>query len=62
MRADIYNGVVITSIHSFVSSMNGKVVSIMRRVPKSLECMPIGHQAWGVELAIFGQHFAYLGK
>jgi hypothetical protein len=58
----IYNGVVIISIGTSISSIKGKVASLMRRVCKSLECIPRGFRAWGVELAMFGRHFAWWDK
>jgi hypothetical protein len=53
-----YHGVFITSTGLFISSIKGKVKSIIRRVHKSLERVPRGFGAWGVELAMFGRHFA----
>jgi hypothetical protein len=47
---------------SFISSIKGKVVSIMRRVYKSLERVPRGFGGWGTELAMFGRHFTSWGK
>jgi secreted trypsin-like serine protease len=57
-----YNSVVMTSISSFISSIERKVNSIVRRVHKSLECVPRGFGAWGAELAMFGRHFTSWGK
>jgi hypothetical protein len=57
-----YNGVVITSISSFISSIKGKAISIMRRVHKSLVRLPRGFGAWGVELVMFGWHFMWWGQ
>jgi hypothetical protein len=57
-----YNGVVITSTGSSITSIKGKVVSIVWRVHKSLERVPRGFGAWGAELAMFGRHFACWGK
>jgi hypothetical protein len=42
---------------SLISSIKGKVVSILRRVYKSLEGIPRGCGAWGMDLAIFGWYF-----
>jgi hypothetical protein len=57
-----YNGVVIVFIGPFITSIEGKVVSIVRRVHKSLVHIPRGFGAWGVELAMFWWHFAMWGK
>jgi hypothetical protein len=61
VRAHVYNSVSMTSICCFISSVKGMVVSILRRVHKSLECVPRGFGAWGIELAMFGWHFAWWG-
>jgi hypothetical protein len=42
--------------------MKGKVVFIVQRVHKSLECVPRGFGAWGAGLAIFWWHFVRWGK
>jgi hypothetical protein len=58
----VYNGVIITSMSSFMSSIKGKVVSIMRRVHKSSEGIPRGRGVWGMDLVMFGCHFTWWGK